>query len=215
MELYLAKVEQTCTPDDFRLTVRILPHLAEIQDTNDLPRFPAFFGNKGYTGKVDEVVWVTANEEFSMGYVMGVVNKFDWEEDYASQSVTKDNWDKISKASVQFGVRALPFTDLELIYWDNTCMHMINRRDGSLIIGYSSGSIHIVSETELLHIIPNAEDSTKSSVIQMTDSKISLRAEEIFINGKKVFLGRKSYGPLVVTQGSDTNVALAAEGVFA
>ena len=74
METYLAIVEETATPDDFRLTVRILPEMRNIMGTSELPRFPFFFGNKAFTGKKQELVWVVANAEFTMGYVILKLN---------------------------------------------------------------------------------------------------------------------------------------------
>ena len=215
MELYIAKIEETATPDDFRITLRILPNLIDIEGNSNLPRFPFFFGNKGYTGKIGELVWVVSNDEFTMGYVMGRISKFDWNEDYSSQSITKVTFDKITNIRVDLGGGRFLLTDLELTYWDNTCIHAINRRDGSTIIGYSSGALHILSPTEVLHVIPNEESKMKKSIFQMTKDKITLKAESIYLNAEDVYLGRYFYGSMLVTQGSGLNFATAAKGIHA
>lgn len=214
MKTYLAIVEGTATPDDFRLTVRPIPEMRNIMETGLLPRFPFFFGNKAYTGKLKELVWIVSNEEFTMGYVMGLVSKFNWNDDYSEQSITLDTFEKIRNVYVELRGIVLPFSDLEITYWDNTCIHAVDRRDGKLLIGYSSGSINIISKDEILFMVGNS-DKQKNSIIHVTDDTISLKAENIYINGEKVYLGRNSYGPVVVTHGNDINVAVAAKGVFA
>ena len=215
METYLAIIEETATPDDFRLTVRILPNMRNIMDTLELPRFPFFFGTKAYTGKKKELVWVVSNKEFTMGYVMGLVSKFNWNNEYGDQSITLDAFENIRNVYVSLRGIVLPFTDLEITFWDNTCIHAVDRRDGKLIIGYSSGSINIIGEDEVLFMVGNSDDKKKSSMIHIRDDKISIKAERIYLNGENVYLGRNSYGPMVVTKGDDINVAVAAKGVYA
>lgn len=215
MNIYLAKIEGTATPDDFRLTVRPLPNMVDILDKSSLPRFPFFFGNKAYTGKVGELVWILSNDEFTMGYVMGLISKFNWDEKYEDQSITLEILEKIRDIYVDLKGIILPFSDLEVTYWDNTCIHAIDRRDGKTIIGYSTGSINIISATEVLFMVGNPSDSKKSSVIEMTSEKISIKAESIFINGSEVRLGRNEFGKVVVAQASDMSVTTASKGVYA
>ncbi len=214
METHLAIIEGTATPDDFRLTVRPIPDMKLVMDVGTLPRFPFFFGNKAYTGKIGELVWIISNADFTMGYVMGIVSKFSWKDEYIGQSITEDVFEKIRNVYLNFKGILLPFSDLEISYWDNTCVHAVDRRDGKLIIGYSSGSINIISKDEILFMV-GGDNAFKSSLLHITEDTISIKAEEIFLNGAKVFLGRNSYGPLVVTQGTDGTVTTGAKGVFA
>ncbi len=214
METYLAIVEGTATPDDFRLTVRPLPDMKLILDISTLPRFPFFFGNKAYTGKVGELVWIVCNKEFTMGYVLGLVNKFSWKDNYTDQSISTESFENIRNVYVNLKGIVLPFSDLEITYWDNSCIHAVDRRDGKLIIGYSSGSINIIGKDEILFMI-KGKSAFSDSIIQMTSDTISIKAETIYINGEEVHLGRHSYGPVVVSQGSDAAVNVAAKGVFA
>ncbi len=214
METYLAIIEGTATPDDFRLTVRPLPEMKRIMDISALPRFPYFYGNKAYTGKVGELVWIIANDEFTMGYVMGLVSKYSWEGNYTSQSITTENFEKIRDAYLTIKDTMIPFSDLEITYWDNTCIHAVDRRDGKLIIGYSSGSINIIGKDEVLFMVAG-DTVDKNSIIKMTKDTITIKAETLYVNGEEVFLGRYSYGPVVVTQGNDANVFTGAKGVYA
>ena len=214
METYLAIIEGTATPDDFRLTVRPLPDMKLIMDIGTLPRFPFFFGNKAYTGKIGELVWITSNSEFTMGFVMGLVSKFSWKDDYSSQSISTDVFEKIRNVYVSLKGVIFPFSDLEVTYWDNTCIHAVDRRDGRLIIGYSSGSINIISKDEVLFMV-GGDNAFKNSVLQITKDTISIKAETIYINGEEVYLGRNIYGPVVVTTGVDGNISTGAKGVFA
>jgi len=214
MDIYLALIEGTATPDDFRLSVRVLPNMRNLLDISTLPRFPYFFGNKAYTGKIGELVWIISNTEFTMGYILGLVSKYDWDGSYADQSILLENFEKIRNVYVELRGVVLPFSDLEIVYWDNASIHAIDRRDGKTIIGFSSGSINIISNTEVLLMVGNNVTGAKS-IIQILENKISLQADSIFLNGENVYLGRNSYGPVVVTQGSDINVTSAAKGVFA
>ncbi len=214
METYLAIIEETATPDDFRLTVRIIPEMRNIMDTLELPRFPFFFGNKAYTGKKKELVWVIANKEFTMGYVMGVVSKFNWNNEYKDQSITLEAFEKIRDVYIDLRGIVIPFTDLEITYWDNTCIHAVDRRDGKLLIGYSSGSINIIGKDEVLFMVGNS-NKKKNSMIHMKDDTISIKAEKIYLNGEDVYLGRRTYGSVVVTTGAEANTAVAASGVYA
>ncbi len=215
METYLAIVEGTATEDDFRLTVRPLPQMKLIMDIGVLPRFPFFYGNKAYTGKIGELVWIVANSEFTMGYVMGLVSKYSWEDDYSSQSVTKDTFEKIRNAYITLKDVIIPFSDLEVTYWDNTCIHAVDRRDGRLIIGFNSGSINIIGKDEVLLMVGDEEHPRKKALIHLTKDTLTLKADNVYVNGESVYLGRHAYGPLVVSQGTEANVNLAAKGVYA
>jgi len=209
MDIYLGQIEGTATPDDFRLTVRILPDMRNILLTGDLPRFPFFFGSKAYTGKSQELVWVVSNKEFTMGYILGRVTKFDWGENYSDQSITLDAFESIRNVYVELRGQVFPFSDLEITYWDNTCIHAIDRRDGKLIIGFSSGSINIISNEEVILM------TNKNTVFHMSEDTISLKAETIYINGEEVYMGRNSYGSVVVTKATGIDAAVAAKGVYA
>ena len=208
MDTYLAIVEGTSTPDDFRLTVRPLPNMKLIIDIGTLPRFPFFFKNKTYTGKIGELVWILANKEFTMGYVVGKANKFSWNDEYLSQSITTDIFEKIRNVYVDLKGIILPFSDLEITYWDDNCLHAVDARDGRLIIGYSSGSINIISKDEILLMEKRIEEifenyqllceelEVKSHVItsfrkyirDLTDVKA---IQKDFINPSRELRGRK------------------------
>lgn len=211
MNLFLAKVEETTTPDDFRMTVRILPEM-KLLPKEELPRFPFFFSNRGETGKIGDLVWIVSNAEFSLGFVLGKVSKIDWTNDYSSQSFSKESFENIRNVYVEFKGVIIPYTNLSIIYWDNNCIHAVDGRDGSFYIGYSSGTINVIKKDEVLFM---TEGSSEPNVFHMEHDNVSIKAQKIYLNAESIYLGRKYYGNVVVTQSNDAEIVVSSPGVFA
>jgi hypothetical protein len=52
--------------------VRILPDMKDILETDLLPRFPNFFAKTNIAYSTDDNVWVLTNEDFTMGFILGL-----------------------------------------------------------------------------------------------------------------------------------------------
>lgn len=84
LHFYKARIYANCKNGDDRLQVRILPFMAKIEETNNLPKYPPFVRGKvirGFTEKDDgkekaSLIYVLATSDFTFGYVLDTVNNF-------------------------------------------------------------------------------------------------------------------------------------------
>lgn len=193
MRLSLAKVVSSPTVTNLRTQVRILPDMADIQEENLLPWYPPFFKDEITFTRADELVWVITNEEFSIGFILGLVSSYTWIGSYESQSIPDTLRQAIDQAYVQFRGRVLAYQNLKVVYWDENCLHFIDRTDGSFTIAFRQGTIHRVSPSAI-----EATAGTSSFVI--TDGNIRLTADRIHLSGL-VRMGKNPKGKVLVAAG--------------
>ena len=68
--LYRAKLEGKRSEQN-RFLVRILPDMADIKETDNLPDYPCFFSTEQFAYAQGDVVWVLCDEDFQIGYILG------------------------------------------------------------------------------------------------------------------------------------------------
>lgn len=72
-EFKLAVIVKTRSVDTGNLfQVRIVPDMADIAETDLLPYFPNFFGEKDIAYQIDDTVWVITDERFHGGFILGL-----------------------------------------------------------------------------------------------------------------------------------------------
>lgn len=204
--LYIGEIVGISANDNTRVQVRITPGMEDIAK-DYLPIWPSFFKHQAITGKVGDLVWCIANEEFTVGYILGYVNSFTWGGTYADDSLTSSFLDKIDDVHVALRGTVLNYRDIIVTYWDENCVHFIQRTDGSTIIAYTSGTLSIVRPTEILQ-------SVGESSVRINKDEIALVAQTVRLAGK-IRLGDNPKGKVLVTQGGLGRNGLPADDVWA
>lgn len=202
------------TASDSRLTVRIIPHMKDVED-GLLPRYPFFFRDGMLSGEVDELVWVVCSDDFSVGYILGSANyntyhdlgfnKFtDGEGEESQVSVGGDLKRALRSSWVQrFGLDSPDFANMKVTYWNDDCLHFINRENGGSYIMYSNGNMHIMEPNRFLVVVGASTISIDKDGIEIvnasTDGTIAVQAND-------VALGLAPQGKALATGGTGETV---------
>lgn len=213
--LYIAKIVGVNTSADNRLQIRILPQMANLEESM-CPKWPSFFKDELYTGRNGDLVWCVCDDNFDNGYVLGLANYAAYGDDaYSTITINKEEiplsipkeglQDKISEASVQLLGKRINLQDVKVTYWDSNSIHFIERSTGGFIIAYSVGSLLIMRPSEFFLHIGSAE---KGPSIKVDSTGISMAADDMKFQSKHIGLGLNPTAKVVVTNG------VSAEGGF-
>lgn len=220
---YIAKIIDTSTINDNRLKVRVLPYMdsAGIKD-DECPLYPSFFRDEEYTGKIGEYVWVIANEDFSVGYIFGLANYntysdistiegnsiFETSADGENLSIPKTLRENISdNFSKEFG-RGLSLENTKITYWDDNCIHYIERSTGGKVIAYRNGTFYIFRPDEFIVRIGSTKIKIDSEHFSTSSGNINLQSDY-------VGLGKKPSQNVLVNDGGSGVSAIKSDSVFA
>jgi hypothetical protein len=201
--IFIASVERAATQKDPRLTLRVIPHMQDLPVAS-LPKWPCFFKNEIITGSVGEYVWVIAADDFSIGYVLGYLNGFNW--DTMPDSIPSSLYDSISDAYISLKGMIYDFSNILVTYWDADSIHFVDRKKGSHVIAFRNGTIHTVSPSEILSAVG-------SSIFKITSQEIILSAGTIRVEGD-VKLGRNPQGNVMVSSGTSGRNSLPSSSVW-
>ena len=200
--IYLAEVVGTALAGNTRLQVRVIPNMQDIP-AEKCPVWPSFFKDKIFWLNAGSKVWVICNEEFTLGYILGEANETTlnigasaFEENSVSSNFLKDI-NKDSRSYFKSTKRDIIPTNSIVSYWDENCIHFVSKKDGSLTICYSNGSIFKVSKNSMYM-------SVGSNVLSIDESGIALKANRISLSSPDVQLGNSSQGYVMVSGGSST-----------
>ena len=200
---YLGQVASVAADNDNRLSIRVLPQMEGIPATK-CPAWPSFFRDELYTGKVGDYVWVICDDEFSLGYVFGLANyntyayvsEFEKSFDGKNLSIPSDLRKKISESMVSIEGVALSLDNVKVTYWDDNCIHYIERDTGGKVIAFKSGSLYVFRQNEFIIKI-------SKSVLRLDATSLSSVADTIKLQADYVGLGnQESLGHVLVTNGS-------------
>lgn len=219
---YLGEIVDVAQPKDNRLGIRILPHMADI-DEGLCPLYPSFFKDSLYTGKTGELVWVVCSEDFSIGYVFGPANYTTYPDTLESEGnsvyeKTKDKinlsipdslTDAVSTSASKILGRYLNFSNVKVTYWDDNCIHYIERDSGGMIIAYKSGSFYIFRQNEMIIKIG-------PSVLKLNSDSLSAVAGSIALQSDYIGLGSgESLSKVLITNGESAEGAYTSKSVHA
>ena len=220
---YLARVVGVAKSKDNRLSVQVLPQMEGIPVTK-CPCWPSFFRDELFTGKNGDLVWVICDDEFSMGYVLGLANYNTYSEyvdtddtssvyekstDGISLSIPSDLRSAITQASLSVEGFALNLNNVKVTYWDDNCIHYIERDTGGMVIAYKSGSLYIFRQNEFIIKIA-------STILKLDSNSLSGVAEAIKLQSPFVGLGdANSQGNVLVTNGVSGLSAYPSSAVHA
>ena len=209
--LYLAEVVGVCNDDDDRLQIKILPQMEGISDSM-CPKWPYFFRGEVLTGKIGELVWCICDNEFNIGYVLGLANyntytddNFTTTKDRTTQetinlSIPNENLkEKIQDASLKILGTTLSFQNVKVTYWDENSIHMVERSSGGIIAAFAVGSLFVMRPDEfVVHI----GGSNSNSTFKIDSKTIGFQSENIKLQGDNVGLGNNPTGTVLVTNGT-------------
>lgn len=218
---YLAEIVDVAQPKDNRLGVRVLPYMKDIQ-AGECPLWPSFFKDSLYTGKTGELVWVLCDNEFSIGYVFGPANYTTYPDIIDSStstvyeksgkmslSIPTDLRDKITQSSADVLGKYLNLENIKVTYWDDNCVHYVERDTGGMVIAYKSGSFYIFRQNEMVIKIG-------PSLFKIDANSFGASAESIKLQSEYVGLGDSSCaGNVVVTNGATAEGAYVSKSVHA
>lgn len=208
--IYIAKIEGAATKGDSRLRVRVIPHMEGIA-VDKLPSWPHFFRDKMITGTTfttqpADYVWVIANEDFSIGYVLGLTNMFSFGASYGESSLSGTLMDAVSDAHIRLNGTTLSFNDTLITYWDGNSVHFVERSTGSYYIAFRNGTLHTVCNDKIACKVG-------ASMFKITEDEIQMSAKNIRLNGE-VRLGSNPKGKIMVSNGSGAENAVASDEVW-
>jgi|LSQX01.3.fsa_nt_gb hypothetical protein len=204
--IYLARIEGVSSSTDSRLQVRILPDMEDLS-RDYLPMWPSFFRNEMITGKPGALVWVIANKEYTMGYVLGYANFYTWKDDYKDASIPSDLFDRIDDGAIDLRGKILNYSDTQVMFWNENTLHFIERSTGASIIAYRNGTIHSVEAGEIVAKVGQ-------SILRITGEEIVLSSPSVRIEGE-VKLGTNPQGQVFISSGPKGNNTVPSKDVWA
>ena len=213
---YLGKVVTVAQAKDVRLGVKVLPQMEDIPNEK-CPIWPSFFRDELYTGNEGDLVWVICDDEFSMGYVFGLANyntypdidEFEKSYDNKNLSLPSDLRDGVRKSILSIDGVMLSLDNVKITYWDDNCIHYIERSSGMKVIAYKSGTLYMFKEDEFLIKIG-------STIMKMSASGFSVSSDAIKLQSSYVGLGDSSCsGSVLVTNGTSGESAYPSSSVHA
>lgn len=221
--LYIASIVGVCTSEDSRLQVRILPQMTDISSER-CPRFPYFFKDELFTGKNGDLVWCVCDDEFNVGYILGLANYNTYTDDTFTTttkgnttinlSLPTDLKESVKNTCLALKGETLDFTDLKVTHWNDTSIHFVERNSGGFIIAYSTGSILIMRPTEFfVHIGPGKVDSGSSFKLDLNG--VSFAGSSIKLESEQIGLGKSPSGKVLVTNGASAEAATTSKYVEA
>ena len=219
---YLAETIDVAQPKDNRIGVRILPHMKDIS-ASECPIWPYFFKDSLYTGKVGELVWVLCSDDFSIGYIFGPANYTTYPDivdtegntvyykskDKISLSMPEDMIKRATSSLSQITGRYLNLDNAKVVYWDDNCVHYIERDTGGKVIAFKLGSFYIFRQNEMIVRIGD-------SVLKLDASSLSSVAKAINLQSQRVGLGSGSQtAKVLITNGESAEGAYTSKSVYA
>ncbi len=221
--LYIAAIIGVCSNTDSRLQVRILPQMTDI-DASECPLYPYFFKDELFTGKEGDLVWCICDNEFNIGYILGLANYTTYTDDtYTTTSIGNkdinlslpvDLKNKINQAGINLRGKALDFNDIKVTHWNDTSIHFVERSTGGLIIAYAVGSMLIMRPNEFyVHI--GSERAGSGTSLKMDIDGIGISGPAIKLQSESIGLGNNPVGKVLITNGASAEAATTSKYVEA
>lgn len=224
LHLYRAVIHDNCKAGDDRLQVRVLPWMADIEgeEEENLPKYPPFFRGqaiRGYTEKEPSEktgaatsVWVLANSDFTVGYVLGPVPPFTGAVDGALQT----SWNYQETKSVLATAGATPtdfsYEDCEVRTNDEqTFIEITSYKSPYHVFMTDKGTMEVIKEEEIfLMARAGTKPGDDASYIRITPTKIECKGKTFDLaKSEAVVLGHHGLNALGTYSGS----AVPCEGI--
>lgn len=214
--IYIAQVVGVANSGDDRLQVRVLPQMQNYMTLPDdqCPKWSFFFRDEFYTGTgaANDYVWVICNDDFSVGYILGVANYTTYSSEstlYKQKSIPSDLTKAIKESIATLRGEQYSFKNLKVTFWNNDSIHFIERSTGGSIIAFRNGTLYIARPDEFAIVM----GETKFTMSKQKG--ISLSGTSIKLGSNDVFIGNKADGKILVTTGVTGNDARASDCAWA
>ena len=214
--IYIAQVVGVANSGDDRLQVRVLPQMQNYMTLPDdqCPKWSFFFRDEFYTGTgaANDYVWVICNDDFSVGYILGVANYTTYSSEstlYKQKSIPSDLTKAIKESIATLRGEQYSFKNLKVTFWNNDSIHFIERSTGGSIIAFRNGTLYIARPDEFAIVM----GETKFTMSKQKG--ISLSGTSIKLGSNDVFIGNKADGRILVTTGMTGNDARASDCAWA
>ena len=209
--IYLATVVETVA-NDHRIGVKIIPQMNDIVDSS-CPRWPSFFKDEMTLPKKGELVWVICNNDFSLGYVLGLANLNTYRgESFEEHSIPQSLVDQISSNIQDIQIGSFTIVDAKVEFWNDTTIHFIERSTGGRIMAFSNGTMYIFRPNEVILKL----GAGASNVFKLTSEGFSLFSKSsIKLNSDNVTLGNNPTGGVLVSLGNEAGTATTSKSVQA
>ena len=216
--LYLGRIVGTVN-DTYgdRLQVKITPQMDNIND-GECPLFPHFFKDQSLTGTSNELVWVVCNDDFSLGYVLGLANYNTYSEDketftqYSIPSTLKDN---ISTSLEGLKADTFDYSNLKVTYWNENAIHFVEKTTGGMVIAFNTGTFYIFRPNEFIINIKGSSSATARNAIKIDSNGVSILGDKINLQSDDVGLGNNPAGYVNITNGSTAQTSITSTSVRA
>jgi hypothetical protein len=186
--------------------------MLDIQEVNQLPKWPFFFKDRVFVGNVDDLVWVVTNNDYTTGYILGQAAEIAWGEDYRSSSVSESRFEKFSDILINAHGRTLYYVNIDILYWNEQAVHIRDRSTGETIIILATGVVHSIFNDEIFM-------SVGESSIHITAEEITLTANVISLGGQngssRVQLGSNPKGKVMTIEGVLGSNSIPSDNVWA
>lgn len=219
---YVAEILEASTIDDNRLRIRVIPYMEGIPK-DKCPCWPSFFRDELYTGREGEFVWVMCNDDFSLGYVFGIANYntygdvttqggtsiFQTSRDGINLSIPEDLRNTITESSCKTLGTSLSLSDAKVTFWNDKCVHYVERSTGGFVIAFSNGTLYIFRPNEIILKIGSGD-----SAFRMDANTLSAVADTVKLQGE-VNLGKNPSANVLISGSGSGVSALKSESVKA
>ena len=200
LHIYRARAVSKPDPGDDRLQVRIMPHMADIAETNALPYYPPFFKNQVIVAKTEltdkehaEFVWVAALPDFTVGFVLGLASSYETTTEKFTESY---NYKSVIDGLIQRGIAsaATSYENLYVQFWNDDYIEMIDTNSASaakyMLLG--NGTIMALTANQI-YMRVGAEDrgNTMFSAIRMSREEINIVTDHFRVKAGTITLGNK------------------------
>jgi hypothetical protein len=209
LQIYRARVVSKAPPGDDRLQVRIMPHMADIAETNALPYYPPFFKNQVIVARTEqagankvEFVWVAALPDFTVGFVLGLASSYETTTEKFTESY---NYKSVIDGLIQRGIAsgATSYENLYVQFWNDDYIEMIDTNSASAAKYFLLGNGTILALTaNQIYMRVGTDDGVKSnfSAIRMSRDEINIVTDHFRVKAGTVTLGNKGlYVPGVMS----------------
>jgi hypothetical protein len=197
LKFYKARVVEKMPPGDDRLRVRIMPHMADIENMKALPKYPSFFSNEAIVAKTEMVdkdkadfVWVLALPDFTVGYILGPAS---FNNPTAKKHIGSYNFKGTYQALSQRGVitNDVKYEDLYVTYWNDEYIELANIKKGDRYFVLSNGTLLALTRNQIFMRVGADSPTNKFSAIRMSEEEISFATPVFRVKADKVILGDK------------------------
>ena len=200
--IYIAQVVGAATEGDDRLQVRVLPQMQNVTTLPDdqCPKWSFFFRDEFYTGTgaANDYVWVICNDDFSVGYILGVANYTTYTSDstlYKQKSIPSDLRSAIADSIATIRGEEYTFSNLKITFWNENSVHFIEKSTGGSLVAFRNGTLYMLRPDEFVIVMGGTK-------FTMNRTGISLTGASIKLGSKSVCLGDNPDGAVLVTTGT-------------